>query len=55
MGGKAELDLAIKRLARWYHRFPDADVTVGNHDRIIMRKAQSSGVPSAWVKDYKEY
>jgi len=54
MGGKAELDLAVKRLARWYHRFPDADVTVGNHDRIIMRKAQSSGVPSAWVKDYKE-
>jgi metallophosphoesterase superfamily enzyme len=54
MGGKAELDLAIKRLERWYHRFPDADVTVGNHDRIIMRKAQTSGVPSAWVKEYKE-
>jgi metallophosphoesterase superfamily enzyme len=54
MGGKAELDLAVDRLARWYHRFPNADVTIGNHDRIIMRKAQSSGVPSAWVKDYKE-
>lgn len=54
LGGGDELDLAIHRLSRWYHRFPDADVTVGNHDRIIMRKAQSSGVPSAWVKDYKE-
>ena len=54
MGGKQELDLAVDRLARWYHRFPDAHVTVGNHDRIIMRKAQSSGVPAAWVKDYKE-
>ena len=54
LGGGSELELAIKRLARYYHRFPDAYVTVGNHDRIIMRKAQSGGVPSAWVKDYKD-
>lgn len=54
LGGSNELDLAIKRLSRYYHRFPDADVTIGNHDRIIMRKAQSGGVPTAWVKDYKE-
>ena len=49
-----ELQLAIDRLARWYHRWPDADVTVGNHDRIIMRKAQSGGVPKQWVKEYSE-
>ena len=54
MGGSQELELAIKRLERWYHRFPDADVTIGNHDRIIMRKAQSSAVPKQWIKDYKE-
>lgn len=54
MGGGEELELAISRLQRYYHRFPDAHVTVGNHDRIIMRKAQSGGVPSAWIKDYKE-
>ena len=54
MGGAAELELAIDRLRRWYHRFPDADVTIGNHDRIIMRKAQSSAVPTKWIKDYKE-
>lgn len=54
MGGGKELELAIKRLERYYHRFPDAHVTVGNHDRIIMRKAQSGGVPKEWIKDYQE-
>ena len=54
MGGGKELQLAIDRLARWYHRFPDADVTVGNHDRIIMRKAQSGGVPKQWIREYSE-
>ena len=54
MGGGKELQLAIDRLARWYHRFPDADVTVGNHDRIIMRKAQTGGVPKQWIREYSE-
>tara|TARA_B110001452_G_scaffold191259_1_gene161406 strand:- start:13 stop:750 length:738 start_codon:yes stop_codon:yes gene_type:complete len=54
MGGGQELELAIKRLERYYHRFPDAHVTVGNHDRIIIRKAQSGGVPKEWIKDYQE-
>ena len=54
MGGGQELQLAIDRLARWYHRFPDADVTVGNHDRIIMRKAQTGGVPKQWIREYSE-
>ena len=54
MGGAAELDLAIKRISRWYKAFPFAKVIIGNHDRIIMRKAQTSAVPSKWIKSYKE-
>ena len=54
MGGADELDLAIKRIARWYKAFPKADVTIGNHDRIIMRKAQTSAVPKKWIKAYKD-
>lgn len=54
LGGGQELDLAIDRLRRWYKQFPDAYVTIGNHDRIIMRKAQSSAVPAKWIKSYKE-
>jgi len=54
LGGKAELDLAVQRLQRYYKRFPEAIVTLGNHDRIIIRKAQTSGIPSQWIKEYKE-
>lgn len=54
MGGKYELEQAIERLSRWYKAFPDADVTLGNHDRIIIRKAQSSNIPSQWIKEFKD-
>lgn len=54
MGGKTELEFAIKKLAKWYKAFPDADVTLGNHDRIIIRKAQTSNIPSKWIKEFSE-
>lgn len=53
-GGGKELDLAIDKIANWYDAFPVADVIIGNHDRIIMRKAQTSQVPKKWIKSYKE-
>jgi metallophosphoesterase superfamily enzyme len=54
MGGADELEYAIKRIARWRNAFPSATVIIGNHDRIIMRKAQTSAIPSKWIKSYKE-
>ena len=54
MGGKYELDQAVEKLQRWYKAFPNADVTLGNHDRIIIRKAQTSNIPNKWIKEYKE-
>ncbi len=54
LGGADELELAIKRISRWYKAFPDATVIIGNHDRMIMRKAQTSAIPSKWIKSYKE-
>lgn len=54
MGGGQELDLAIKKIAKWRDAFPKADVIIGNHDRLIMRKAQTSAIPSKWIKSYKE-
>ncbi len=52
--GKQELDYAIERIARWYKAFPKATVIVGNHDRMVMRRAQTSSIPSKWIKSYKE-
>jgi metallophosphoesterase superfamily enzyme len=54
MGGADELEFAIDKIAKWYKAFPDADVCIGNHDRIIMRKAQTSAIPSKWIKKYKD-
>ncbi len=54
MGGLDELEIAITKLSKWYNAFPNADVTIGNHDRIIMRKAQTSNIPSRWIKEYKD-
>ena len=53
-GGGAELDKAIDRVARWRDAFPKADVCIGNHDRLVMRKAFSSSIPKAWIKSYND-
>jgi metallophosphoesterase superfamily enzyme len=54
MGGGEELELAIERIRRWYKVFPEAYVTIGNHDRIIARKAQTGSIPKRWIKSYSE-
>ena len=54
MGGGDELDLAIKFVKKWRKAFPVADVCIGNHDRIIMRKAFDSQIPTRWIKSYNE-
>ena len=54
MGGLDELEYAIRAVKRWSDAFPVADVLIGNHDRMVMRKAQTSDIPSAWIKSYNE-
>ena len=54
MSAGDELSYAIKRIARWYKAFPNADVCIGNHDRMAARKAMTGGIPSAWIKSYND-
>ena len=54
MGAGRELEHAIKKISKWVEAFPVADVVIGNHDRIIMRKAFTGQIPKAWIKDYKD-
>ena len=53
-GGGEELDTAIKRIKPYYRAFPNATVIIGNHDRMVMRKGQTSNIPKAWLKQYNE-
>jgi hypothetical protein len=54
LSGGDELDYAVARIARWVKEFPKAYVTVGNHDRMVMRKAFAGGIPRKWIKGYNE-
>jgi hypothetical protein len=49
-----ELDLAIQNIQDWYFTFPKAIVIIGNHDRLVHRKAFTSGLSKRWIKDYSE-
>jgi predicted phosphodiesterase len=49
-----ELDRAIDMISDWYHTFPKATVIIGNHDRLVYRKAYSSGVSKKWIREYKD-
>lgn len=53
-GAGEELNRAIYRLRRWHDAFPDSTVVLGNHDRIVARKAFEGGIPKAWIRDYDE-
>ena len=54
MGGSDELEHAIEDIQKWSREFPVADVLIGNHDRIIMRKAFDSAIPKVWIKSYND-
>jgi len=54
MGGGDELDIAITRLKRWYDLFPNADVMIGNHDRIVYRKGFTAGIPKRWLRPFED-
>ncbi len=54
MSGGQELSFAIDKIKAWKKAFPVADVVIGNHDRMIMRKAFSSAIPKQWVRSYNE-
>lgn len=53
-GAGEELDRAVCHIQDWYKEFPEADVVLGNHDRIIMRKAFSAGLSHRWIKEFGE-
>jgi hypothetical protein len=54
MGGGDELSAAIRKLKPWKESFKKADVIIGNHDRMIMRRAFSSAIPKQWIKSYND-
>lgn len=49
-----EAELAQLELNRWFARFPEVKVCIGNHSALIHRKAVTHGLPSKFLKSYEE-
>lgn len=49
-----ELEFAINKLSKWNEAFPEADVCLGNHDQLILRKMYANGLSKRWVKDFND-
>jgi metallophosphoesterase superfamily enzyme len=50
MGAGDELDKARGMIQIWHDTFPNSLVCFGNHDLIVARKAQTSGLSQQWIK-----
>lgn len=51
---KDELDLAVEMLMPWHNTFPEAKVCIGNHDAIVLRKANTAGISKRWIRDFSD-
>lgn len=53
-GPKDEYEQAHNAIQEWRRVFPDMRVTIGNHDRRIVRLAETVNIPSRFIRDYSE-
>lgn len=53
-GPKDEFQFAFECLQKWKRAFPKAKICKGNHDRRIVRLAESVNIPSQFIRDYGE-
>jgi len=53
-GPKDEYDMAKVCIQKWYKAFPKAGVVLGNHDRRVLRLAESVNIPKQFLRDYKD-
>ena len=54
MGQSEEISAAQSQLNDWFQVFPEAKVTLGNHDLLIIRKMRTIGLSGKFMKDFGE-
>jgi hypothetical protein len=54
MSAREELFHARRKLQEWHKAFPNAEVTIGNHDRIASRKVFAAGLSQMWLRDLND-
>lgn len=53
-GPKDETELALLGIKKWKRAFPEARVCIGNHDRRIVRLAETVHIPHRFLRDYAD-
>ena len=53
-GSKLEYELTKEAVARWYKRFPNAVVTIGNHDERLIRLASTVGISASRLPSFEK-
>lgn len=53
-GPKDEYELAYKLMRPWVRAFPKMRVCIGNHDRRVIRLAESVNIPARFIRDYAD-
>jgi len=53
-GPKDEFKLAYDRIQLWKRAFPNAKVVLGNHDRRVIRLAETVNIPSVFIRNYSD-
>lgn len=54
MSAGHEADAAYDAMQLWFKTFPVVDVCIGNHSALNMRKAQTAGLPSRFMKSFND-
>jgi predicted phosphodiesterase len=53
-GPDDEFQLTKQKIKLWHKDFPNAIVTIGNHDARVIRLAESVNIPAKYLRDYSE-
>lgn len=53
-GPEDEYTFAQQQIHHWKKAFPIAKVCIGNHDERVIRLAESVGIPSRFLRNYKD-
>ncbi len=51
---REEYELALIKIQEWYKVFPEAMITIGNHDALFDRKVESAGISRRFLKPLNE-
>jgi predicted phosphodiesterase len=54
MGAVDEYRNACAQVQALHQAFPDLEITIGNHDRRVLRLNAKAGIPSLYLKDFNE-